>query len=76
MPFSNLGNQGGQVLPGFTYSSLFHSSIVLHVALLRNYRTSADRNERRSHDYRLRLHWALDSSSHSARRCLHRRFIT
>ena len=37
VPLSNLSDQGGQVLPGFAYSRLFHEVIVLHVALSRNY---------------------------------------
>lgn len=36
VPFSDLGNEGGKVLPGFTDTSFFHGHIVLHVALLRN----------------------------------------
>jgi hypothetical protein len=43
VPFFDLGNQCRQVLAGFTYSSLFHSSIVLHVALLCNCQTPLKR---------------------------------
>src|ERR1022692_2211938 len=48
VPFSDLGNQCGQVLPGFTYSSFFHTVIVLHVALMCNYRMLQQRSVART----------------------------